>query len=156
MGDRTAVRLTVLKEHSHQVKEIYKDDFIDEETHEVAHLQVTLVTFHFEEINYGELWDLDKLLALGIAYDSEWDRGVDFDEGEQVLRFTEQGEVVIKSLGDHSNSISIDLLLKHKDSLEELQEVIKTADEDRTTLPWLQQNVYGQRYRTRQLINPEG
>ena len=68
MGDRTYVYLTVPEVHFDYVCDVYKYD-IDPNYSTNTHSN-GVVSFEFEEINYGELHDLHKLIEAGIAFTS--------------------------------------------------------------------------------------
>lgn len=149
MGDRTQVILTVLKEHEALVQEVYKDE------QEEAWDGDTTVSFTFQDIDYGNLYDLAKLKEMGIAYDSQWLAGCEYGEGCEYLRFTPEGDPIFKEQYVSEKNPPLNDLLALLDSPEKLREYILAYKEKIAILPWDNQGEYGKIYRTKQLICKE-
>lgn len=155
MGDRTHVILSVPKEYSAEAAKIYMTKEEDTLTGGTTNLWCC----GFEEVNYGELGCLDKLRELGIAYDSDWERGSEYGPGCHSLRFTSDGEAVEKEVYEEEKSLGLSLLreiLKNNTDplvrLEHLTAVINNRHNEVSVLPWDNQVEYGKRYLARQLI----
>jgi len=156
MGDRTHVTLYVRKQDADFTRNLYgippEEGEEVKEQNSLTGEQELLVYFEFEEVNYGELHDLDKLQAAGIPFESSWGQGCEYDEGVEYLRFTEQGEAKRTALYADDHRIDIDSLLRVKDDHAALVALIEERDNERQILPWTHQTEYGKRYLAKQLI----
>lgn len=152
MADRTSVVLTILAEHLDEVKVMFEyqpngEDFISING-------VKCVQLMFDEINYGTLKELPKLKAAGISYDSNWDDGDGYSEGGEYCRFTEEGEVVIKTIyGMDENTIPLHTLFENIADHAALRGLILAHKEALSFLPFDSQADYGKRYKTKQLLS---
>ena len=157
MGDRTYVTLTVLKTHAQRVAEIY--DTKPSGASLCAPHHPSLAHFVFDEVNYGELHDLDELQVEGIAFDSSWERGYEYGPGVDSCRFTETGECIRKTVYDGDDLIAVQTLQQLLDqpdpeALAAVRVLVQEILDDTAILPWKNQATYGQLYRTRRLITP--
>lgn len=149
MGDRTYVNLYVLNTQAEAAKELFgRTTASDETTGE------TLSFFGFQEVNYGELSFLDELQQAGIAYDSNWDSGDDYNPGTKSLRFTPEGEIHTNVIYDGESSTPLEDLLPLIDKPIELRQYILDRQKRFEVLPWDNQEQYGKVYKTVQLIAP--
>jgi hypothetical protein len=160
MGDRTSVILTVHRDFEQQVQEILTmsdgepyDAEIQEEDGE------ELIYFQLVDINYGELNCLHKLQELGIAYCSSWAEGDDYGEGERHLRFTDEGEAIVKEWYGSDLHCSFDTLksfteihAKDADLAFAVRDWVAKQVERTTVLPWSDQIRNGKTYRAKQLL----
>jgi len=160
MGDRTSIILTVHRDFEQQVQEILTmadgepyDAEIQEEDGE------ELIYFQLEGINYGELNCLPKLQELGIAYCSSWAEGDDYGPGEKNLRFTEDGEAIIKEWYESDLQCPFETLksyteihAKDADLAFAVRDWVAKQVERTTVLPWSDQIRNGKVYRTKQLL----
>lgn len=153
MGDRTIVYLTVPVEHFDYVCDVYKDDI--DPNYSTNTQSNGIVTFEFEEINYGELYDLHKLIEAGIAFTSAWCRGDEYGEGEHSVRFTPDGEMV------ESNYFEAELCIDYRDlkamfetgePLIHIEARLNHMAEQCELLPWDNQVEYGKIYQTKLLL----
>lgn len=159
MGDRTYVTLTVQKEHAAAVAEIY-ETVVDEGDY--ISVDPEMWSLGFEEVNYGNLHDLEKLQELGIAFDSAWNGGHEYGSGCLTGRFTSEGEFTENQVYSNSRNPEMGnlrrILEENPDPLvrlEKLTEEINGHYDKITSLPWVNQGDYGKRYRARQLVeNP--
>lgn len=124
MGDRTTVCLSILNE---QV-DLFKNQL---DLHYLAADHITtdenLTEFTYFEVNYAELSFLPSLIELGIAYISQWDAGSEYDAGKEIARFTEDGQVIIKTIYDDDEHISVEQLMGYIRNPERLIECIKKS-----------------------------
>jgi len=154
MGDRTSVSLFFLASQKEKVDTILKD--IDEEPQWEDAAQEDgqkLLAYHYDEVNYGELGFLNLLQAAGIAYESAWNSGSDYDEGSDYCRFTKEGECLIKTVSESELSISIELMMTMTHQPNALVDYIKARNEENSVLPWTNQAEYGPTYVAMQLIS---
>lgn len=156
MGDRTYVLLTVPMAHRDFVRSVYDnmEDSVDKYPND------ELCYFEFDEVNYGELEHLDRLLAQGVAFDSQWEAGNEYGPGTRYVRFTETGEVIGKEIYDAYGRVSLITLEQlHKnnpapiDLQREFTNLIQKRRREITIPPWDNQVEYGKRYRAQQLLN---
>lgn len=148
MGDRTTVTLAFLQ--SQQEEALKHFDQVASE----AEIVDDLAYHSFYEINYGNLEFLDALQAAGIAYDSTWDRGSGFSSGTRSCRFMPDGTAVIKEIYESENNPNLGSLMCRIDDLLALRQFVLEYHQKVSVLPWDNQEEYGQRYRTKQLISP--
>lgn len=160
MGDRTSVILTVHRDFEQQVQEILTlsdgepyDAEIQEEDGE------ELIDFQLEGINYGELNCLPKLQELGIAYCSSWAEGDEYGPGEKHLRFTEDGETIIKEWYESDLQCPFDSLKRFTEIYTTdsslaivIRDWVAKQVERTSTLPWTDQIRNGKTYRAKQLL----
>ena len=146
MGDRTSVTLTVLECHSEAVEKVFSG-FCSK-----GLITEARVDYLFEEVNYGTLRALPELQKQGIAYDSAWERGSDYEPGTECLRFTSEGVAVNKTIYSDSHNPDISELMRFIDSPEELRSVILRKYEENKILPWDNQEEYGKRYQLLELL----
>ena len=146
MGDRTTVTLTVLLSQENEAKELMNFEPEDSWEGDIH------TYFEFQEVNYGTLDFLPQFKAAGIAYDSHWERGSEFGPGTKSLRFDSSGEAIEKEIYDCDKDPDIDVLMEAIDDPEKLRQLILSHHEEVTNLPWDNQQLFGQRYRAKQLI----
>jgi hypothetical protein len=153
MGDRTSVYLTIIKSQKELIEEFISGNFGTESynTLDVANYP-ELITYYFEEVNYGELPFLNKLKEFGIAFTSNWESGAEFAGGNQYLRFDEQGDEVGICLYDNALNPQLYSLMQRIDKPAELRQYILDFKKDLEVLPWDNQEEYGKIYRAKQLI----
>jgi len=148
MGDRTSVELAVLNSHAATAEEMFVY------AANIKEIGECITYFYFDDINYGELPFLNALLAAGIAYSSEWQRGGEFGPGCSSCRFTADGEAETKELYEGDQDPSITQLLQYIDEPHKLRSFILEYKEKVSVLPWDNQEEYGKIYRIKQLILP--
>lgn len=152
MGDRTTVCLSILTE---QV-DLFKNQL---DLHYLAADHITpyenLTEFTYFEVNYADLSFLPSLIELGIAYISRWDAGSEYDAGKEIARFTEDGQVIIKTIHDDDEHISVEQLMGYIRNPERLIECIKEKHQGLQCLPWDNQIEWGQKYKCLQLLTPK-
>ena len=148
MGDRTTVTLTVLNAQAAKAEVLFEFG-ADEEQSNAA-----VTSFIFNEVNYGTLDFLPALLAAGIAYDSEWERGNEYGRGTEYGRFTPEGKLALVTVDDENRNPDLDALLKRINEPHTLRTYILVHAKAVTSLPWDNQEEYGKLYQARQLINP--
>lgn len=156
MGDRTSVTLTVPLEYSAEVRKLYADEELDD-----SNESKDLISFTFQDVNYGELPELDKLKELGIAFDSEWQKGGDFDSGSKHLRFDIHGVPIEAELTPFSHYIYADdigKILKGAGSmvfkLTAISQIYTIYADQQKNLSWANQVEFGKLYRVNKLISP--
>lgn len=147
MGDRTYVTLTVLKSQEKEAMSLFcydpdEDWFEDQFSY-----------FGFAEVNYGTLSFLSDLQAAGIAYDSRWEQGGDYEPGSESLRFSSSGEAIVKAFNDSAKNPDLSALVGLIDKPEDLKKYILKHHEEVSCLPWENQEEYGKLYRAKQLIS---
>jgi len=154
MGDRTSVTLYFLasqKEKVDAILEPLNEEPESEDTGDSQDLQ-PLCIYEYSEVNYGELGFLQLLAAAGIAYESAWGSGSEYDEGSQYCRFTKEGECRITTVYDSDLSIPIEVMLTLLHQPDALVQFIKGRHARNTVLPWTNQAEYGATYQAMQLI----
>jgi len=147
MGDRTTVTLTVLTSQIDTAKTFFAHDCCD--TFSDGHI----TNFTFEEVNYGDLDFLAALSNAGIAYNSYWCAGSDFDAGTTYARFTPKGDLKNWDIYDNAINPDINELLKYVSKPDQLVRYV-LAHVEVNTVPNLDENQieYGKLYQTMQLI----
>jgi len=150
MGDRTYVRLTVLKSQAEKAKKLFDDYGAEDEYSR----DPDEVVFGFSEVNYGTLDFLDDLRDAGIAYDSSWEDGGDYTAGTASCRFTDEGDCVEKEIYDESLNPDLGMCMDRIDKPEELRKYIIEHNEKVRTLPFDNQEEYGKIYQAKKLISP--
>jgi hypothetical protein len=148
VGDRTTVTLTFLQSQQEEALKHFDQvasgaEIVDDLAHHV-----------FYDVNYGNLEFLDDLQAAGIAYDSTWDSGSGFTSGTKSCRFMPDGTAVIKEIYESENNPNLGSLMSRIDDLLALRQFVLEHHQSVSVLPWDNQEEYGQRYRTKQLISP--
>lgn len=149
MGDRTTVVLTLLTSQVKEAEGLL--DYLHQRCSEMCIDNTT--AFEFGEVNYGSLKGLVALAEAGIAYESAWGAGYEYEAGTTSVRFTSEGEMVKKTIYDREFSIPITYLMHLINQPETLFELINNRNEEVQVLPWDNQEEYGKRYRARQLIS---
>lgn len=149
MGDRTTVVLSLLTSQVKEAEELL--GYLHQRCNEECIDNTT--DFAFEEVNYGDLDGLFALEKAGIAYESAWGTGCEYEAGTTYVRFTSEGEMVKKTIYDSDLSIPITDLMHLINQPEALFELIKNSNEEVQVLPWDNQEEYGKRYMARQLIS---
>lgn len=149
MGDRTTVYLDVLASQADAAKELF-----DYEPEDARQNGDQFVEFEFHEVNYGTLDFLSELEKAGIAYDSSWSKGDEYEAGTVFCRFTADGEIIRLDRYETDINPSMGCLMKLIDDPDALREFILQHQRETTPLPWDNQEEYGKLYRTKQLINP--
>lgn len=150
MGDRTTVTLDILNTQVALAKTMqHFDGFAEEYPGENGNV---LTSFIFNEVNYGELYFLEDLENLGIAYDSRWDAGCEYSAGIKHARFTAEGELQLAEVYDTGVNPDIDHCIKLIDDYPALRQYLINHKAQTTPLPWDNQEEYGKIYRTKKLI----
>lgn len=153
MGDRTYVHLYVPAELFEQAKEIAikhdgepnEENTGDEQVHFMG----------FEEVNYGELNCIEELQSAGIPFDMDWAEGSNYDEGVEYCRFTETGDLTLKTVlgGDcYIHPSVLEKVIEEHNSLDAVKDFLKRHNEAVKPPSWDNQVEYGKMYRTKQLI----
>jgi|GEM_PF-5768650 len=153
MGDRTYVYLYVPAELFEQAKEIAikhdgepnEEDILNDEVHYMG----------FEEVNYGELDCIKELQSAGIPYDMDWAKGSEYEEGVQYCRFTETGDLTLKTINGSDYYIHpsvLEKVIEEHNSLDAVKDLLKRHHEAVDPPSWDNQVEYGKMYRTKQLI----
>lgn len=154
MSDSTSVDLYVLKIHEEFIRELYSDYDPYQEQYFNPNDEL-IVQFSFEEVNYGELHDLDILEEKGISYTVDWGVGDEFCQGSKSLRFDAKGNKV-KSIyyEDEMNIPYLELvkILKSNKPLTTIKERVNKMQRIITTLPWEDQEQNSKIYLTRKLL----
>jgi hypothetical protein len=160
MGDRTHVTLTVHRDYEEQVQELLTqtgDEPYDSEVMESDGEE--LIYFNIEDVNYGEVNCLDKLQELGIAYDSEWAAGDEYGEGQKSLRFSPEGNAIVKQWYEYDLCITLHHLncmsqeyLSNDQLAEQIRLMIANLNEKCSLFPWTDQIRNGKTYRAKQLL----
>lgn len=157
MGDRTSVTLYVPSALFAEAKKIVEEyDGKADEENVLPHPNIpeNCAYFFFEEVNYGELHCLPHLVAAGIAYDSDWASGDEYESGSEHVRFTPDGELKNSAVYLSDVGVSLLELLENLEDHEKLKNIILEHKERTVPLPWDNQVEYGKLYRTIQLIAP--
>lgn len=153
MGERTWVNLTFPAGHEAKVTEIAKATYNRPSS---SCSSCGLVTFGFEEVNYGELPPefLQAMRDNGIAYDMDWFAGGEFIAGTWSLRFNADGEAQQLSFTTAQVGVPLSTLLANINDHEKLKAAIREHEANTVAWSWENQDTYGKRYRARQLITP--
>jgi hypothetical protein len=157
MGDRVACRVYVLKEHADQAKEVLENEVGQPSSADETHLFNALcVELLYDEVNYGTIKDVGKLIPLGIPYSYYWDGSHEWSAGEQHLRFDEKGDANSIDLCESDDVIQIDDLLAVKDDYTALYKLIVESDRARQfPTGWDNQLDYGARRRALEALKPK-
>ncbi len=111
----------------------------------------------FEQVSNGEIEFLPQLQKLGIAYDSVWEREYDIEPGGEYCRFTDTGEMVLKTMYESERLIGINTIKEiiYDEYLKDnLTQLIDQIEERVSVLPWHNQVEYGKLHRVNQLLLP--
>ena len=154
MSDRTTVDLYVLKIHKEYIRELYANYNPYEEQFFNPNKEL-VAQFSFDEVNYGELHDLDLLEDNGIPYTVDWGIGDEFSQGSRSLRFDDKGSK-IKSIY-YAEELRIPFLelvniLRCSDPLTIIKDKVDEMQSISTPLPWEDQEENSKLYLTRKLI----
>ncbi|MDH1236507.1 hypothetical protein [Stutzerimonas stutzeri] len=153
MGDRTYVCLYVPAELYEQAKEIaieHDGKPVEENTAGKA-----VHFMGFEEVNYGELNCIKELQSAGIPYDMDWAEGSSYEEGVQYCRFTETGDLKLKTINGSDYYIYpsvLEKVIEEHNSLDAVKDLLKRHHEAVDPPSWDNQVEYGKMYRIKQLI----
>lgn len=150
----TSVTLTVLNEHVDEALRLLaqadeRPEYEGPHTPEPGSIY-THISFAY--IREGRLEGLQFLTDHGIAFDAQWDREDQIEQGTTFCRFTEDGQVVIKEVWDSEYHIAIADLLLCIDDVPALLQFIRRRDEATHVLPWDNQAEYGKRYLVMQML----
>jgi hypothetical protein len=145
MGDRTKVVLTMPTVHVTTAKKLLKDS-----DYEINLGQLTEI--EFSEVNWGTLPFLSELRKAGIPYNSHWDNGCEYTAGEEMCRFTSEGEIELLEVYDESKNPDLDTLIGYIDNPNLLRSYILNYKDSVSSLPWDNQEAYSKIYLTKQLI----
>ena len=168
MGDRTETNLTILKSHRNKVIEILESGFYTEYVEVIEELLIQpddpLLTFTFDEVNYGELEFLDILRDAGIAYSSEWNSGDSYPAGEAHVRFNAEGKIQEMSFALEDACLYTDTVKEiignkttsDTEKVELMKDLIARYDLSYVPWSWDNQEEYGKIYQTIKLIKPGG
>jgi len=154
MSDRTSVTLYFLASQRDKVDAIIEplnerpqtDDGGTEDGQD-------LWIYSYDEVNYGELNFLPLLAAAGIAYESAWGSGSEYEEGSEYCRFTKEGECKVTTVNSGELSISIGLMMTMLHQPDALVQYIKDRHAENTVLPWTDQAAHGATFQAMQLIS---
>jgi len=146
MGDRTHVTLTILKEHLELVRQ-----FVDQDPDTIDEGD-TIVVLNYAEVNYGTLDFLPQLLEEGIPYTSAWDRGYEYDAGEETCRFLADGTVELKSIYETQTGPYLQALLALIDKPDELRKLILDYAQSQKIEPWETQEANRKMFLMKKLI----
>lgn len=151
MGDRSTVHLHILTKQLEQVQEILIRTKAGMPEEEVEDGFLTVLTFY--EVNYGNLDFLRFLKEAGIAYESEWESGSEFEAGTDHCKFSPEGDLVNRDIYDSWLSIPVDVLMLHIDDYEGLKCVILNQQKKIEVPPLDEDQIqYGKLYLAKKLI----
>ena len=154
MSDSTTVDLYVLKIHEEFVRELYANYNPCEDLF-FNHNDEIVAQFSFDEVNYGELYDLDILEEKGISYTVDWGMGYEVSRGSMSLRFDDNGNKIKDSYYIEELSIpylELVKILKSNKPLTTIKERVNEMQRISTTLPWEDQEENSKIYLTRKLL----
>lgn len=154
MSDGTTVDLYVLKIHEEYIRELYAN-YNPYEGQFFNYNKDLVALFSFEDINYGELHDLDILEEEGISYTIDWGIGDSFSQGSKSLRFDDKGNKIKSTYFEDELSIpylELVKILKSAEPLTVIKEKVAEMESISTLLPWEDQDQNAKIYRTRKLI----
>lgn len=153
MSHKVTTTLTILASQREQAEKLFGGELASQEEEYTD--DNPYYEYSFDAVNWGNLQFLPKLRKAGIAYTSRWEHGNDFSSGAEYLRFTEEGEAIEMEIYDTGTNPDLDTLLDFIDQPERLREYILEFKVSNTPLPLdSQQEINGQRYLTRSLIDP--
>lgn len=155
MGDRSYVYLYVPTELYEQAREIAVKHDGEPNEENTGDEQVHFMGF--EEVNYGELHCIKELQSAGIPYDMDWGKGFEYEEGVQYCRFTETGDLTLKTVSGSDYYIHpsvLEKVIEEHNSLDAVKDFLKRHNEAVNPPSWDNQVEYGKMYRTKQLISP--
>lgn len=155
-GERT-ITITVLASQKDQARAIL-DPHLGSPNDENVFIIQTDPALHY--MQYHEAKDkhftkpLVELKDAGIAWDYEFGRADDSDDqsGEDHLRFTETGEVIITGWMQEDTYLPVRVLMEALEHPELLRARILEANAKLQVLPWVNQEEYGKRHKAAQLL----
>lgn len=154
MSDSTSVDLYVLKIHEEYIRELYAN-YNPYEGHFFNPNDDLVTQFSFDEVNYGELYDLDILEEKGISYTVDWGTGYEVSQGSTSLRFDDEGNKVKSTYYEEELSIhylELVKILKSNKPLTTIKERVNEMQRISTPLPWEDQEENSKIYLTRKLL----
>lgn len=161
MGDRTWVNLEVPVQFGQQIFALFHADLHANKKDDWKHHAMVvytrvgpIATFEFEEVNYGDLPNLNHVIGLGIPYDISWGGGDEYGPGDSWTRFTPNGEVEIGTVYEEDKSIDVETVFNLLDKPDELRKMV-TESYERVKYPGLnigEQIEFGKIYKAKQLI----
>lgn len=150
MGTRLQVRLTVPAALRTEAEDIVP---YTREVEEDLTDSIPLVTYVYEEVNYGELQCLKALENAGIPYDSWHESAHDFEAQTNSARFSEHGDAVLLNVCDDSGfSIGLGELQRIIDDHDALRKLINQRIAVSKNLPWDNQLEYRKTYLMKKLV----
>lgn len=154
MGDRTTVFLYIPESFEKQAERIIHPNYSSKELCSFA-VEVPLTCYEFSEVNYGDLFFLERLAQAGIPYSSEWARGSEYGSGQYSCRFDDEGCPVLKTIYENEKGLPVAELYEAINDTEKLQKMIMAAHEYLEIIPWGTQERNSKLYLTKQLIGIE-
>lgn len=157
MGDRVTCRVYVLSEHADQTGEVLRGEVGEPtECNETYLFGAMCKQLLYEEVNYGTIKSVEKLIPLGIPYSYYWEGSYEWSAGEQHLRFDEKGDANSIDLCESDDVIEIDDLLAVKNDYTLLYKLIVESDRARQfPTDWANQLEYGARRRAVEALKPK-
>ena len=156
MSARADVILYVLTVHKERVNKIAARYGLSESWENCILNEEQTSQALFPDMKYATLPFLPELKENGIPYTLTWESYEDVEAGSEFCRYSENGELVSKEIGDSQwDSISLSTVERFLDMPEALRQYVKEQREYLTILPWDNQEEYGLKYVTLQLIRPK-
>ena len=85
-------------------------------------------------------------MAEGVAFDSYWEAGDEFESGAKHCRFTPEGKVIIKDILESQHSLPVHELKRLMQNHTDIMDYIKARLAFLAVLPWDNQVDYGKRH----------
>lgn len=139
-----------MKEDVQAVAEVYGLEVSEEYKNSE---ELTLRTFIFYDVNYGELDGLDKLMEAGIPFNSHWEDGCTYTAGTTYCRFTQDGFIQELSVYDNNQNPDLNKLMELLNDNEALVKYIKDFHRNTIPLSWSTQLENRKVYLTKKLID---
>lgn len=160
MGDRTTVTLSVPKARIEEVCKIVGFELGEEEAWgegDYTEGPKGILNVILEEVNYGNVPNLDKLVQAGIPYISRWEAGGSYTAGQAWAMYSPEGVLLTGECTDEEQNPD---LYRVKSLSEDLPDdhplrVFLAEFEAKFIEPsWEGQEEYSRLYRATQLIAP--
>lgn len=152
MSDAVRVTLTLHNSHSKHVEELISHSESYQFVDKTDILEDSTSLFTFDKVVFGSLPFLEDLIRIGIAFDTEWNVGINFSAGSLHCRFDANGKTHLKKISESMTHIRYDLLKTLSKNPEELLRFIDKKYEQLKVPDWNNQIEYGKIHAAMRLV----